>query len=76
MTEKLEEYQQQRRRQEELQKTDNRIEKSHRQGQEGISLKNMQRDHRITENKALRYNAQKDEGTRVERQPWDSKYWN
>jgi len=37
---------------EELQKTDEQTEKSHRQGQEGITSQNMRRDHGISKNRA------------------------
>jgi hypothetical protein len=48
----MEECQQQRRK-EELQKTEERIEKCHGQHQEGISGEHMRRDHRISKNKTI-----------------------
>jgi hypothetical protein len=44
---------QQRRRKEELQKTEERIEKSHGQRQEGISGEHTRREHRISKNRTF-----------------------
>jgi hypothetical protein len=55
---------QQRRRKEELQMTEERIEKSHGQRQEGISGEHMRRDHRISKNRTydLMYMKTKEQG--------------
>jgi len=55
------------RRKEQLSETEEQIEKSHRQGQEGISWVHMWRDHGISKNRTLLFNVHEDQGTRVEK---------
>jgi hypothetical protein len=60
---------------EELQETEERIEKSHRQGQKGISSERMYRDYGISQNRPLQFDVHEDKRTRLEGDPRDSKYW-
>jgi len=58
--------------QEELQETEEWIEKSHIKGQKGISWEHMYRDYGISQNR--QFGVHEDKRTRLEGDPRDSKY--
>jgi len=55
--------------------TEERIEKSHRKDQKGISRERLYRDYGISRNRPLWLDVQEDKITRLEGDPRDPKYW-